>query len=63
MKPKQIPTELIISPASSAIKYEPLGVVGVYAAWNAPLVTGFRPLIQAITAGNCCIVKMNEMGP
>lgn len=63
MKPKQIPSELIFAPCSQAIKYEPLGVVAVYGAWNAPLVTGLRPVIQAITAGNCVLVKLNEMCP
>lgn len=43
--------------------YEPLGVVAVYGAWNVPMSTTVKPLITAISAGNCCFVKPSEMSP
>lgn len=30
-------------------------------SWNAPLVTTLKPLMQAISAGNCVIVKPSEI--
>jgi len=32
-------------------------------AWNFPFITLFLPLISAITAGNCVLVKPSEMSP
>ena len=47
-------------PGAAYTKYEPLGVVGVFGSWNAPFVTTLKPVIQAITAGNCVIIKPSE---
>ena len=55
--------ELIHAPATAFSRYEPLGVVAVIGSWNAPIVTTLKPLMQAITAGNCVIVKPSEMSP
>ena len=52
--------ELALCPGAAYTKYEPLGVVAVFGSWNAPFVTTLKPVIQAITAGNCCIVKPSE---
>jgi aldehyde dehydrogenase (NAD+) len=53
--------ELILAPGQVYTRYEPLGVVAVIGSWNAPMVTTLKPLVQAITAGNCCIVKPSEI--
>lgn len=42
------------------IKKEPLGVVLIIGAWNFPLLLVFQPLIAAITAGCCAILKPSE---
>lgn len=55
--------ELLLCPGSAYTVYEPLGVVGVFGSWNAPFVTTMKPLIQAIAAGNCVIVKPSEHSP
>ena len=55
--------EIIAAPANVFTRYEPLGVVAVIGSWNAPIVTTLKPLMQAITAGNCAIVKPSEMAP
>ena len=36
-------------------------MVAVVGSWNAPLVTTLKPLMQAISAGNCVIVKPSEI--
>ena len=39
------------------INYQPLGVVGVIAPWNAPAALGLIPVINAIGAGNRVMLK------
>ncbi|KAF3384829.1 hypothetical protein F1880_002318 [Penicillium rolfsii] len=45
------------------IRKEPLGVVLIIGAWNFPLLLVLQPLIAAITAGCCAIVKPSELTP
>jgi len=52
-----------LCPGAAYTKYEPLGVVAVFGSWNAPFVTTLKPVIQAITAGNCVLVKPSEHSP
>lgn len=35
----------------------------MFGSWNYPYVVNIKPLIQAITAGNCTVVKPSEMAP
>jgi acyl-CoA reductase-like NAD-dependent aldehyde dehydrogenase len=49
--------------ASSHIHYEPKGVVLIIAPWNFPINLTFGPLVTAIAAGNCVIVKPSEHTP
>ncbi|MBF2014452.1 MAG: aldehyde dehydrogenase [Rivularia sp. T60_A2020_040] len=60
-KPKktQIPWQFI--PASAKIYPEPLGVVLIIGAWNYPFQLIIVPLIGAIAAGNCAILKPSEI--
>ena len=46
-----------------ALRYEPLGVVGVIGPWNFPLVNGFGDCIPALMAGNSVILKPSEVTP
>ena len=43
------------------VSYEPLGVVGVIAPWNAPVYTVFCGMAYALAAGNAVIVKPSEL--
>lgn len=45
------------------IRKEPLGVVLIIGAWNFPLLLVLQPLIAAITAGCCAIIKPSELIP
>lgn len=45
---------------STYVKYEPFGVVLIISPWNYPLTLSIRPLIGAIVAGNCAILKPSE---
>ncbi len=42
---------------------EPLGIALIIGAWNYPYVSTLAPLIGAIAAGNCVIVKPSELAP
>ncbi|MFE2999270.1 aldehyde dehydrogenase family protein [Nocardia sp. NPDC059246] len=50
-------------PGSGWIQYEPLGVVLVIGPWNYPVLLNLAPLISAIAAGNCAVVKPSELAP
>jgi len=43
------------------IKYEPYGVTLIIGAWDYPIQLLFMPLVGAITAGNCAIIKPSEV--
>lgn len=59
--PKSVPTPLIAEPASSAIHYQPYGVVLLIAPWNYPVSLVLCPLIAALAAGNAVVVKPSEV--
>ena len=61
VKPKKVRTPLPYLPASSKVYSEPLGVVLIIGAWNYPLQLVISPLIGAIAAGNCAIIKPSEI--
>jgi aldehyde dehydrogenase (NAD+) len=63
MKPQKVGTPLTLFPSSSYIYAEPLGVVLIVAPWNYPFVLTLQPLIGAISAGNCAILKPSEHTP
>lgn len=57
MRKKTVPTPLAQFPSRSFVTYEPYGVVLVMAPWNYPFMLCMDPLIGAVAAGNCCILK------
>jgi len=56
-KPKRVRTPLILFPSTSRIIYEPLGTALIMAPWNYPFQLLINPLIGAISAGCCAILK------
>lgn len=62
-KPKRVNTPLAQFPSSSHIVPEPYGVCLIIAPWNYPFLLAIDPLIAAISAGNCAIVKPSELSP
>ena len=49
--------------ARAEIHYQPLGVVGVIAPWNFPIVLTFAPLAGIFAAGNRAMIKPSEFTP
>lgn len=63
MEPEKVATNLLNLPSSSRIMKEPLGVVLIIAPWNYPFQLLINPLIGAIAAGNCVVLKSSEFAP
>ena len=49
--------------ARAAIRYQPLGVVGLISPWNFPVLLTFGPLAGILAAGNRCLIKPSELTP
>lgn len=63
MKPTKVATSMQFQPASSEIHYQPMGQVLIISPWNYPFHLSLAPLVGAIAAGNCAIIKPSEMVP
>ena len=46
--------------ARSEVKAEPRGVVAILTPWNVPVLLALGGLIDALSAGNVCVLKMSE---
>jgi len=62
-RPKRVMTPLVHFPAKSYIYSEPLGVVLIVGPWNYPIQLVLCPLVGAMAAGNCSIVKPSGLAP
>jgi aldehyde dehydrogenase (NAD+) len=60
MQTQSVSTPLTLFGSSSEIMYEPKGVCLIISPWNYPFNLTFAPLISAVAAGNCCIIKPSE---
>ena len=62
-RPRRMPAHITQLPASTWVYPEPYGVALIIAPWNYPFLLLIAPLINAITAGNCAILKPSELAP
>lgn len=60
-RPKCVSDPLTSFPSRSKIIPEPYGVCLIIAPWNYPFHLAVAPLVAAIAAGNCAVVKPSEM--
>ncbi len=63
MKPQRVSQPAAQRPGKSWVQYDPLGVVLIIAPWNYPVQLCFNPLVAAIAAGNCAVIKPSELTP
>lgn len=63
METESVPTNLLNLPSKSYVISEPLGVVMIIGPWNYPLQLLLTPLVGAIAAGNCVVLKASEFAP
>ena len=60
---RRVPSPLTILPSGSRIVPEPLGVVLIVAPWNYPVQLLLNPLVGALSAGNCAVLKSSPLVP
>ena len=63
MRRRRTSMPLSMRPGRAFYQYEPLGVVLVIGPWNYPVYLTLGPLIGALAAGNCAVVKPSEHAP
>ncbi len=63
MKPRKVPTPIGLFGSASTIRYEARGVVLIISPWNYPINLTLGPLVSALAAGNCVIIKPSEFTP
>jgi len=59
--PQKVKKPLVNMADDCFIRYEPLGVTLIMGAWNYPVQLTILPMIGAIAAGNCVILKPSEV--
>lgn len=62
-KDKRVRTPLAQFAAKSYIKRSPYGCVLVMSPWNYPFLLSVEPLVDAIAAGNCVVLKPSAYSP
>ncbi|HMA86206.1 MAG TPA: aldehyde dehydrogenase [Desulfosalsimonadaceae bacterium] len=62
-RPKRVKTPVYHWPAVSRIYPEPYGVALIIAPWNYPFQLTMAPLVAAMAAGNCAVLKPSEYAP
>ena len=62
-KPVEAACLPLFGQGESKIYYEPYGTVLILNTWNYPFVLSLKPLVGALAAGNCCVVKPSEVAP
>ncbi len=60
-KPQHVSTPMLAQPGRSFIRPEPYGTVLIMGAWNYPLQLVLSPMVAAIAAGNCVVLKPSEL--
>lgn len=63
LKPTKVRAPLQMFPASAQIYPDALGVVLIIGPWNYPFQLMISPLVGAIAAGNCAVLKPSELAP
>src|SRR5204863_5423903 len=63
MKPVPISTPYQLAPSHAEVRFDPLGVGLIIGTWNYPLMLTLSPLVAAIAAGNCAVIKPSEVSP
>ncbi|MBS4211084.1 aldehyde dehydrogenase [Neobacillus rhizophilus] len=63
VKVKSVKTPMTHFGSTSYIYSEPYGVALIIAPWNYPFQLAIAPLIGAIAAGNCAVLKPSELTP
>jgi aldehyde dehydrogenase (NAD+) len=63
LRPRKVTVPASMLPGQAKVIREPLGVTLIIAPWNYPLQLALAPLVGALAAGNCAVVKPSELAP
>ncbi|BBY71341.1 aldehyde dehydrogenase [Mycobacterium paraintracellulare] len=63
MRRQRISVPMAQLPARAWVQYDPLGTVLVIGPWNYPFYLSMAPVVAAVAAGNCVVVKPSELAP
>jgi aldehyde dehydrogenase (NAD+) len=63
MKPQRRRSPMLAKPAGASVRPEPKGSVLIIGPWNYPVQLLLAPLIGALAAGNCAVLKPSELAP
>jgi aldehyde dehydrogenase (NAD+) len=63
MRPQRRRAPLLAWPARGLVRPEPYGVALIMSPWNYPLQLLLSPLVGAVAAGNCAVLKPSEYAP
>lgn len=61
MRPERLRTPWLLQPSAARIYREPFGVALILGPWNYPLQRVLVPLVGALAAGNCAVIKPSEL--
>ncbi len=61
--PQRRRTPWFVAPASGWVEAEPFGLALILGPWNYPVQLLVSPLVSAIAAGNCVVLKPSELAP
>ncbi len=62
-RPRRVRTPIYHFPVKSYIYPEPYGTALIISPWNYPFQLAVNPLINAMAAGNCAVIKPSEFSP
>lgn len=63
LSPTQVGVPMLLQPARARTEPEPLGVVLIIASWNYPVQLSLVPMLGALAAGNCVLLKPSHNSP
>ncbi|MGH2686998.1 MAG: aldehyde dehydrogenase family protein, partial [Actinomycetota bacterium] len=63
LAPERLPAHPLVAHKRHRVEFRPLGVIGVIAPWNYPLVIPIGEVAQGLAAGNGVILKPSEFTP
>ena len=63
MQPRRSPAHWLLAGTRSEVHYAPRGVVLIMAPWNYPFALILMPLVAAVSAGNCAVIRPSEKTP
>jgi acyl-CoA reductase-like NAD-dependent aldehyde dehydrogenase len=63
LRPRRVPSGLLMINHSAYLEYGPFGVVGVIGPWNYPVFTPLGSIAYALAAGNAVVFKPSEYTP